>query len=272
MKKSLIISLCAAGLMLAACGTPQNISYFQDTADAEFTANVKPQLIRLQPEDKISIIVNTTDQKLSNLFNIPYTSRYLGAQTDTYVSSSQGVSCYTIDAWGEIDFPVIGKVKVGGLTREEVADAIKSELERQNLVKNPIVTVEFQNLSFSLMGEVGKPGRYAISKDHITILDALAMGGDLTIYGRRDNIRVLREKDGKQQSYIVNLCQTSDVVNSPAFFLQQNDIIYVEPNDVRARQSTVNGNNVLSTSFWISVASLAATIVTTVSVVLSRTK
>lgn len=267
MKKSLIISLCAACMLLAACGTPENISYFQDTAETEFTANVKPQFIRLQPEDKISIIVNTTDQKLNNLFNIPYTSRYLGSQSDTYTSSSHGISCYTIDAWGEIDFPVIGKVKVAGLTREEVAEAIKTELEKENLVKNPIVTVEFQNLSFSLMGEVSKPGRYPISKDHITILDALAMGGDLTIHGRRDNIRVIREKDGKQQSYTVNLCQTSDVVNSPVYFLQQNDIIYVEPSVVRARQSTVNGNQVFTPSFWISVSSLVANIITTVSLV-----
>ena len=271
--KNILNAICLASVAvtLAACGTPKDITYFQDTANFDRVADVASQQIRLQPEDKISIIVNTVDLKLTNLFNLPYTTQYLGSQIES-TNQSRGVSCYTIDADGYIDFPVVGLIHVGGLTREEVEKKVKLELEVRDLVKDPVVTVEFMNLSFSLMGEVARPGRYSISKDHINVLDALAMGGDLTIYGKRNNVRVIREKDGTQQSYRLNLCNTSDLVNSPAYFLQQNDIIYVEPNDVRARQSTVNGNNVLSTSFWISIASLAATITTTISVVLSRAR
>ena len=116
------------------------------------------------------------------------------------------------------------------------------------------------NLAISVLGEVGKPGRYNIDRDKITLLDAISMAGDLTIYGKRDNVYVMRNEGGKQTSYQVNLLSAQDVYSSPAYYLQQNDVIYVEPNSVRARQSTVNGNNVRSTSFWISLASLLTTI------------
>jgi polysaccharide export outer membrane protein len=110
------------------------------------------------------------------------------------------------------------------------------------------------------MGEVNNPGRYSIDKDKFTLLDALSLAGDLTIYGKRENVMVFRNVDGKQTAYKVDLCSASDLISSPVYFIQQDDVIYVEPNDMRARQSTVNGNNVRSTSFWISVASLAASV------------
>ena len=262
--------ISALVLLAVSCSAPAEISYFQDTASMDKELIVSPQQIKLQPEDKISIIVNCKDNKLTNLFNLPYVTRRLGSETESVGSMSQGMSGYTIDSDGDIDFPVIGLMHVSGLTREQVAVKVHDELVGRDLVKDPVVTVDFMNLSFSMMGEVARPGRYSIVRDHITILDALSMAGDLTIYGRRDNIRVIREKDGRQKTYRLNLCSAEDVVASPVFYIQQNDIIYVEPNEMRARQSTVNGNNVRSTSFWISIASLAATLVTTVSVVASR--
>ena len=265
MKRS-FIAIAAAALMLASCATPTKVAYFQDTEANDLILDVQPLQIRLQPEDKISIIVNTENQQLTNLFNLAYTPKYLGMQSDTY-QTLQGVSGYTIDANGDIDFPVLGKVIVGGLTREEVAILIKNELVKRNLARTPVVTVDFMNLTISLMGEVSNPGRYAISRDHVTILDAISMAGDLTITGRRDCVKVIREKDGKQQTYTVDLTSIEDVVKSPVYYMQQNDIIYVMPNDMRLRQSTVNGNNIVSTSFWISIASLAATLVSTITVV-----
>lgn len=268
MRKSKLFVLVAA-LGMVACAAPTQISYFQDTEEEDQSLMADVKQIRLQPEDKISIIVNTRDVNLNNMFNLPYTTRYLGAQSDSYSSGNQGVSGYTIDSNGCIVFPVIGSLNVGGLTREEVAAKVKEELESRDLVKDPVVTVDFMNLSISVMGEVAHPGRYAIGRDHLTILDAISMAGDLTIFGRRDNVRVIREKDGKQQTFRINLCSANDVINSEAYYIQQNDVIYVEPNSMRARQSTVNGNNVLSTSFWVSIASLATSVVTTISV-LSR--
>ena len=122
------------------------------------------------------------------------------------------------------------------------------------------------NLNFSVMGEVNRPGQYKISKDKVTILDALSMAGDLTIYGKREKVLVMREENGKQHVYGINLCSGNNIYSSPVYYLQQNDVVYVEPNGTRARQSTVNGNNVRSTSFWISLASLLTSIATTIAV------
>ena len=221
---------------------------------------ISPQEIKIQPEDKISILVNSKNPQLANLFNLPVITRQIGQTSTSSSGSNQGVSGYTVDADGNIDFPVLGKIHVAGMKREEIASYIKNELITKNLVKDPVVTVEFMNLAISVLGEVGKPGRYNIDRDKITLLDAISMAGDLTIYGKRENVYVMRNEGGKQTSYQVNLLSAQDVYSSPVYYLQQNDVIYVEPNSVRARQSTVNGNNVRSTSFWISLASLLTTI------------
>lgn len=255
----------------AACSAPTNVVYFQDSSDKEIRNDVQVESIRLRPADKISIIVNCNGIELMNQFNLPYVSRYVGATTEGYSLSNTGISGYIVDADGNIDFPVIGKIRVAGLTRAEVADKIKSELMRQDLVRDPVVTVDYMNLYVSLMGEVVRPGRYAITRDAVTILDAISLAGDLTIFGRRDNIRLIREENGIQKTYLIDLRSMEDLVKSPAYYVCQNDLIYVEPNGMRTRQSTVNGNTIMSTSFWISIASLAATIVSTVTVVAMRT-
>ena len=146
------------------------------------------------------------------------------------------------------------------MKREEIAECIKKELIKENLVKDPVVTVEFANLCISVLGEVNNPGRFSIDRDRLTILDALSMAGDLTIYGNRSKVMVLRQEGDVQRVYGLNLMSGEHIYTSPAYYLQQNDVVYVEPNAVKARQSTVNGNNVRSTSFWISLASLLTSI------------
>lgn len=257
--------------LASACSAPTNVVYFQDSTDKEIRNDVQVESIRLRPSDKISIIVHCNGVELMNQFNLPYVSRYVGSTNENVGLTNQGISGYIVDAAGNIDFPVIGKIQVAGLTRAEVADKIKNELQAQDLVRDPVVTVDYMNLYVSLMGEVARPGRYALTRDAMTVLDAISLAGDLTIFGRRDNIRVIREEGGVQKTYLLDLRSMEGLVQSPAFYICQNDIIYVEPNDMRTRQSTVNGNTVLSTSFWISIASLAATIVSTVTVVAMRT-
>lgn len=262
LKRCLLLAACAA--LLSSCATPKEVVYFQDLQQTDGTlAAVQAKEIRVRPDDKISIIVNSRDPQLTDLFNLPYVSRQLGqtlrSVTSTY-GQSQGVSGYTVDSDGNIDFPVLGKIHVEGMTREEIGRCIKDELIGQDLVKDPIVTVEFMNLTVSVMGEVAKPGRYAIERDRITILDALSMAGDLTIYGRRDAVMVQRMEGDTLQVYQLNLVSGQDVYNSPAFYLQQNDLVYVAPNDVKVRESTVNGNNIRSTSFWISLGSLLTSV------------
>lgn len=262
LKRCLLLAACAA--LLSSCATPKEVVYFQDLQQTDGTlAAVQAKEIRVRPDDKISIIVNSRDPQLTDLFNLPYVSRQLGqtlrSVTSTY-GQSQGVSGYTVDSEGNIDFPVLGKIHVEGMTREEIGRCIKDELIGQDLVKDPVVTVEFMNLTVSVMGEVAKPGRYAIERDRITILDALSMAGDLTIYGRRDAVMVQRMEGDTLQVYQLNLVSGQDVYNSPAFYLQQNDLVYVAPNDVKVRESTVNGNNIRSTSFWISLGSLLTSV------------
>lgn len=258
MKLGNAIHLLAVTLLLCSCAAPK-IAYFQDMQQGEAKQVLNNIDIRVRPEDKISILVNSKDQLLMGLFNLPIVSRQVNSSASTF-SQSQGISGYTVNKKGDIDFPVLGEVHVEGMTREEIAAHIKEKLITGNLVKDPVVTVEFMNLTVSVLGEVANPGRININKDKLTLLDALSMAGDLTVYGKRDNVLVLREEKGKKVHYKVNLNSGNDLYASPVYYLQQDDVVYVEPNSVRARQSTVNGNNVRSTSFWFSLASLLTTI------------
>lgn len=259
----LLLSIIGTGLF-SSCGTSKDVIYFQDLKPGETEITLPDvESITVQPEDKISIIVNSRDPQLTDLFNLPVVSRQLGQSLRTNGASAgnnQGISGYTVNANGDIDFPVIGKIHVAGMKRDEIAQFIKDKLISGNLVKDPVVTVEFMNLCVSVLGEVNNPGRFSIDRDHLTILDALSMAGDLTIYGNRYKVLVLRQEGNTQRIYGIDLTSGEHVYSSPAYYLQQNDVVYVEPNSVKARQSTVNGNNVRSTSFWISLASLLTSI------------
>lgn len=265
------LSLQAAFFLFAvwvtfSCSAPSQVTYFQDLRPGESEQKVVAATeIKVRPGDKLSIIVNSRDPQLSQLFNLPYVSQQIGQISaskgaGSASGSSQGISGYTVDEEGMIDFPVLGKLEIAGKNREEVAAFIKEELLSKNLVKDPVVTVEYMNLCISVLGEVTQPGRYSIDRDKVTLLDAISMAGDLTIYGKREKVLVLREEEGVQHVYGVNLCSAEHLYTSPVYYLRQNDVVYVEPNNVRARQSTINGNNVRSTSFWLSLASFLTTI------------
>jgi Periplasmic protein involved in polysaccharide export len=276
MKKNLLF-IIAAVLLLASCNTSKRITYFQDIQDyKDASADAVPPApeIRLRPDDKISIIVNSKDPELTALFNLPYTTRVLGAQTENISSSSSyGTSGYIVKRDGTIDFPVLGSVQAAGKTRDELSAFIKNELISQGLVNDPVVTVEFINLQFSVMGEVRTPGSYKITRDYVTILDALSMAGDLNINGKRENVLVLRpDSIGKLTAYTVDMRSFASVQNSPVYYIHQNDYIYVEPNKKKANESTVNANTVQSAAFWISVASFLASVASTVSVIVTRAK
>ena len=259
MKKILLI-IAVIILAVSSCTTP-NVAYFNDMKNSQNEAIKHVLDIRLRPDDKLTIVVKSQDQRLSELFNLAIYSQRVGS-TGSY---SQYMSGYTVDSQGDIDFPVLGKLHVAGMMREEVAKLIKDELINRKQINDPHVTVEYANFSVDVMGEVNKPGRYQFDRDHITLLDALSMAGDLTIFGQRDSVKVIRANGFTDHTtYVVNLQRADDLYASPAFYLQQNDVIYVAPNDYRARQSTVNGNNVRSTSFWISIASLAASLTSVV--------
>lgn len=146
------------------------------------------------------------------------------------------------------------------MTRLEIAGLIKGMLISKDYVRDPVVTVELTNGIVSVLGEVAKPGSYTIDRDDMTILDALGLAGDLTIYGERETVKLIRSSGDKQETYIISLLDAQSLRNSPAYFIQQDDVIYVDPNKTRIRQSTLNGNTLMTPSFWISLASLATTI------------
>lgn len=268
-----LMALCAAGaLALGSCSTPTRITYFQDLGPAEGGAIAPLREITVRPKDKVSIIVNCKSPELTALFNLPYVTQRLGENSTGNISGySQGyISGYTVDEAGEIDFPVLGRIAVAGKTRDQIAALVKGELSSRGQASDAVVTVDFMNLYYQVLGEVNRPGRYAIDRDAVTVFDALGAAGDLTIYGRRDRVKVLRNEGGVLRAYELDLCSASDVVASPAYYIQQGDVVYVDPNDVRVRQSTVNGNNVRSTSFWISLTSLAASVTNTIVVLMNR--
>ncbi|MDE5883051.1 MAG: polysaccharide export protein [Muribaculaceae bacterium] len=236
-------------LGLSACSTPKKVAYFQDLTEAVMPV---PQAIqtKVEPSDKLSIIVKSKDPKLVNLFNLTLPGDRVG----------DGYSQFTVSREGTIDFPVLGTLKVAGMTRDELAAFIKGELMGRELIKDPVVTVEFLSAGFSVLGEVNRPGKFQFNKDNITLLEALSMAGDLGIQGQRENIAIVRhEKDGVH-TYRVDLTNFSELVKSPAYYVRQDDVIYVEPNGVKKRQTTVNGNNIVSASFWVSIASLLTTV------------
>lgn len=260
-------------LLMTSCNVSKKISYFQDAKGIDTVRNeTSATEIRLRPQDKISIIVNCKDNELSARFNMPYVSGSIGS-LGGQSPYSQGIVGYIVDQDGNIDFPELGTLHVAGMTREEVASMVKSELESRNWAKEPVVTVEYMNMQFYMLGEVESPGKYDINRDGLTILDAISMAGDLTIAGRRDNVRVLRtDSTGLLSTYAVDLRSLERVKLSPVYYLQQGDVVYVEPNAKQARESTVNGNSVLQPAFWISICSFFATMTTTVMMIMSRTK
>ena len=255
MKKILLMAMLA--LALASCNTSKKIVYFQDIQVNRPEAITEARDITVQPKDQISILVSSKDPQLAALFNLPRVQYRVG---DNNMQNTNGdVSGYTLDTEGYIDFPVLGRLYVAGMTKSEIASFIKKRLMDENLINDPVVTVEFMNLYYSILGEVNNPGKYMITKDQITLLEALSMAGDLTIYGKRDAIFVVREEDGQRVTHWVDL-RTQDLFQSPVYYLKQNDVIYVQPNKVRAGQSTINENSVKSVSLWLSIASFLTTL------------
>jgi len=273
MKKTFVKLLMAAGLMaaVAACGPSQtykNINYMQDITE-ETVMNMKSnEGILVQPKDMISIVVSHRDPELAAMFNLSNASYQAGGENRN-MGSTYRLMGYSVDTNGDIDFPIIGKLHIAGMNRWEVADLVKTELATRNLLRDAVVTVEFMNFQISVLGEVSRPGTYNITGDKINLMQALSLAGDMTIFGRRDNIQVTREENGKRHIYVVDI-RNSDVYNSPAYYLRQNDIIYVEPNQVRAGQSTINENNFRSVSFWASLTSTVLSIVNMVILIVTR--
>lgn len=260
MKNILRLTLAAAiAMAFASCNpeTYKKINYLQDiNEDTSMSMTVNKGII-IQPQDQLSIIVTSRDPKMAIPFNLSVATTYSGSELSVS-GGSQRITGYVVDNSGDINFPSLGTVHVSGLNRWELQDLIKDKLADTGLLRDAVVTVEFMNFKVSVLGEVTSPGTYSVTGDKITILQALALARDLTIYGQRDNVRVIREQNGKRQIYVLNLTD-SEIFSSPAYYLQQNDVVYVTPSKVRAGQGEINENYFKSGSFWISLASISMT-------------
>jgi len=264
MKKILhAFSAVAVLFGLVSCNpqTYRKINYLQDV---ESTVT-KPMLvindgIIIQPQDQLSIIVTSRDPKMAVPFNLSVSMFYAGSEVATS-GGSQRITGYVVDNEGNIFFPSLGSVHVAGLNRWQMQELIRTKLDESGLLKDAVVTVEFLNFKVSVLGEVAAPGTYTVSGDKITILQALAAARDLTIYGRRDNVKVIREQNGERKIFTLDLTD-SRIFLSDAYYLQQNDVVYVTPSSVRAGQGEINENYFKSGSFWISLASISATMAT----------
>lgn len=271
-EKLIKATACAmtAIMMVTSCAPVKNIAYFQDKALNHPEQIDKHGGIVIQPKDMISIVVSSRNPELVTMFNLPVVSYQAGSEMVAN-GGQQKLLGYVVDNDGYIDFPVLGTIQVAGLTRWELAELIKERLLKEGYLTDAVVTVEFMNFKVSVLGEVNHPGTFTIEGDKVTVLQALSLAGDLTIFGERTNVTVIRELDGKRTFYNIDLCSV-DMFKSPAYNLQQNDIVYVEPSEIKARQSTVDDKSLRLTTIFISSGSLLVSIATLLATLIPKTK
>ena len=256
------IALGLVAVVAASCVTQKQMTYLHD-ADASKADSInarfeaKSEMI-IRSGDMMTIFVTALDKEAVTPYNLPVA--VYAAPGSTQVQTTPMLQYYTVNGDGDIEMPVLGKIHVVGMTRTELETHIKGLLSAQ--VVNPMVQVSMVGTKISVLGEVNRPGKIAISGDRMTILEALAAAGDLTVYGQRDNILITREVNGKLELARINL-RSADLYTSPYYYMQQNDVIYVSPNKVRAVSSTNAG---LWLSMVSTVASAATVIVTVVNV------
>lgn len=244
--------------LLTACQSYKKVPYFQNVEVVnEAEQQEKLYDAKIMPKDLLTIVVSCTNPELAIPFNLTVASNAgIAVSTSSYVTTQPVLQPYLVDNEGNINFPVLGELKLGGLTKREAEQLIIDKL-KPYMKETPIVTVRMVNYKISVIGEVTRPGTFTISNEKVNLLEALAMAGDMTVYGLRDNVKLIREDaNGKQQIVTLDL-NKAETILSPYYWLQQNDIVYVTPNKAKARNSDV-GN---STSLWFSATSILVSIV-----------
>ena len=254
--------------LFCSCSMSKKIPYFKGLESSNEEIPVVQNEPIIHNDDMLSIVVSATDPLTVAPFNLPIIS--YSSPGEEKLSTTPTMQPYVVDVNGEINFPIIGKIKIGGLKKSEAVTLIKEKL--QPYLKDPIITIQFLNYKITILGEVQKPGTYTISNEHISILQALGIAGDLTIYGRRDNVLLIREKEGGKKEYIrIDLTQTN-VLSSPFYYLQQNDVIYVEPNKTRINTVISAAASTNAAIYLSSISSLASVATTIVAVLNMRRK
>lgn len=236
-------------LMMVGCGSSKQVAYWQNIDSISLAASKGLFDAKIMPKDELTILVQTTDPLTSEPFNLRSTGQ---------TSSKNQITGYLVDNDGMINFPIVGKIHVAGLTKTECEDLIKSKIQPYLArTENPLVSVRTSSYRITVIGEVNRPGVIPVATEKISLIEALAEAGDMTIYGKRDNVLLVREdKSGEKHKVRLNM-NDANIINSPYYYLQQNDIVYVEPHKVKAR-NTFFGSN---TSIFYSVIGITTSLV-----------
>ena len=253
------VLLSVVTMIMASCGSVKNVAYFQNSDYIDPSRSAFLYDAHIMPKDILTITVNTVNPEAAAPFNLIMRPSLTSA-TSNLSTTGGSLQTYLVDNNGSIEFPVLGTLKVGGLTKSQCEKMIHDKIMPYlNASENPVVTVRMSNYKISVLGEVNRPGMFVVSNEKINILEALAQAGDLTIYGIRDKVKLIREDAaGMKEIHVLNL-NDADIISSPYYYLQQNDIVYVEPNKVKARNSSIGQSTSLwltSTSILVSLASL----------------
>lgn len=272
-----IKNLFAAGALMAclvSCKSYISIPYFQDLNNPSNlpVLNVSNSVLKVRPGDKLNIVVSSPmTPDLSLKFNLPLQSNRIGAASSLAASNSYSTMPYLVDSKGDIDFPTLGKIRVAGMTREDIEVTIKNILVSQQLCNDAVVTCEILNHYINVLGDVKTPGRIQIEKDNITIIEALSKCGDLNITGERQNVMVIRKAGNEQKVYHLDLSSAENVYSSEAYYLQPDDLVYVNPNETKQRTSMPAGNSWQTPTNYFSLTSIMLS-VTTLIVSLAKKK
>ena len=258
-----ILSCLIAIFLLASCQAYKKVPYLQDPeVGGQAVQQETLYDAKIMPKDQLTVVVSCTNPELAAPFNLTGAGSAGMTAGNSQSASQSSQQTYLVDNEGNINFPVLGALKVGGLTKKEVEQMVMEKL-KPYIKENPIVTVRMVNYKISVLGEVARPGTFTISNEKVNLLEALAMAGDMTIYGIRDNVKLIRESaDGRQEIITLDL-NKAETLLSPYYWLQQNDIVYVTPNKAKARNSDISNSTSLwfsATSILVSLASLLVTI------------
>jgi polysaccharide biosynthesis/export protein len=252
-------------LLLSSCAAPKNVTYFQDVPDTlrqkmvEMSAYYTPVI---QPDDILQVSIQTLDPAATALLSQQNTSTWpsIGANTGAAGNpTAVNVSGYLVDKEGYVILPLIGKVMASGKTTDAIRDEIRAKAAEY--YKDPVVTVRFANFKITVLGEVARPSTYVMPSEKVTLLDAIGIAGDLTIYGKRENVMLIRDNNGKKEFVRFNL-NNSNIFTSPYFYLHQGDVVYVEPN--KAKVATTDMAQVRRLSILATALSLMIVIATRV--------
>ena len=252
-----LLAMALSAVLLASCAAQKRVWYLQDARTYTPEQIAEEGQIRIKPLDRLTVVVNSKDPELAVPFNSSTSYNSLTGTQVAGATSAQALQVRTVDEQGMLDIPVIGRIECKGMTRHELAKTISDKIIEGGYINDPTVNVQFEDMRISVIGEVARPGQYTLTRDRLSIFDALALAGDLTVYGIRTEVAVQRETDGVRTIEFLDLT-SKDIYDSPAFYIQQNDVIYVKPNKYKAQTSEISQNR----SFYISLVSTAVSVAT----------